>query len=450
MTVELFDDFTTVQSAPPDGNTHFGTLPTGVNRYMTSIGGVNVSATGGVLSIDGGNSSNMEYKDTANPGTSPFSLSGATQFVFTVTSGAIRFRVISSGGDYQADFSSGTHTVPFATALISDPTELQRIRIENTSSSPPCTMSMIAADPHVLCLDGSRLDVYAAGFYRYYDNGATDPSLRVIANVEVRQFENGEDYAHALWVHSAATGPVQHTFDGNSETSLFVRDPLHEADLTFILEDEHRTVAMKADWSTLMISAGGLMSGRVQSVGSLADTSVVTCRPVALFLGNKAHSEHALVCGSMDPHAVSFSGARVEVGGESQLLFGLADTNVFATFCGKRLSRLWVEEKETGDISFGVTWDLEQHQSISSMDVCFGAMRQRETGAEGLFEAWFGPLLVRVQPGGVASFQMIGGTTNAIGILTTPLVSTMRTSVRVNGGLYAETMEPHLLYVGTK
>lgn len=323
------------------------------------------------------------------------------------------------------------------------------VTINNGDTPTTYTLSMIAADPHVLCLDGTRLDVYAPGFYRYYDNGATDPKRRVVANVEVREDDLGQDYAAALWVWSEATGPTTLSFgDSSGGVSLF--DPHHGAEIAFVLEGAHNTVGMKCAWPCDVVNVGGLMAGRVCAVTSLDDTT--TAAPMRKMMLARNGTPHALLCGSGDPHAVAFSGARAEVPrAEEVLVLGKGPTRVWARFDGNgHLVHMRAFDK-LGEC-FSAHWDgLTRNQADSRVRVagrCLIGEPRCELGATGVAEALVGgSLFVRVQPGGVASFKELAtlGGASSSGLLAKALSRDVRRAEAVEC-MYANAMEPHLLF----
>lgn len=394
----------------------------------------------------------------------PFDISGSTNQEFILTNLAgfedIGIRVLDdAGGDQTVHVTpaGGTQTVAFTNFPGIDFSQVVRLRL--TPGDNTTTMTMFAADPHVLCLDGSRLDIYAPGFYRYYDNRASDPKKRVVANVEVRENARGQDYAAALWIWSDATGSVVHRFDdnkrlfdtlvdGKQHIEIDVFDAHNNANLTFIMEGEYNAVGMKAVWSTPTVNVGGAVSGRAQIVSSLESMEDVSTRDVALFMNN-ARNAHALVCGSGDPHVVSFAGGRcaLEENSDDVSLFEWGNISVTASFDeNKHLKSLTA--LEDGNLQLTAVWNGNtKDQALSEMVVATsGSAKQTLRGSEGVHELWIGPLFIRMQPGGVASFQIIDKERlhTSSGLIASPLNTSMKTG-KGKRGMYAQLMEPHLL-----
>ena len=351
----------------------------------------------------------------------------------------------------------------------------------------------IGADPHVLCMDGSRLDIYAPGFYRYFDNGHG-----LIANLEVRDRGDGRDYAHAMWIteghgeseRSDAEKGRLFTFEGPVFNSMI--DGVHErlihtvedkstgAMLGFTMEGAYNTVGVRAENLPLVVRAGGLVAGMVQRISSLTSCERVATRYIPTFL--RKGRAHALVCGSGNPHIVSFSGASVPIPVEMEMGEGekgekgeeggeMVHTNLFtiqnaadggdgggeqcatAEFHAGRLVALRVAARanalEEMQNVFCAEWDKDTvaSQNISMVRVSGRALHgnaRTEIGSDGIAEASIGPLFVRVQPGGIASFALTDAKQHRVsGMLAEQITSA--TLPMENVSMYAQMMEPHLI-----
>lgn len=389
------------------------------------------------------------------------------RFAATVT-------IVSGGTTYTAT-NQTTNPVPwtafspaFATAALRSSVTSIAVKLSGGDNSTTDVFG-IGADPHVLCMDGTRLDIYAPGFYRYYDNGDG-----LIANLEVRNHPDGRDFAHALWVteHGHHRGIVDEggetfTFKGDVFNSKVngqhervvhtVHDPITGADMDFTLEGAYNTVGVRTKNLPMVVRAGGLVGGMLQRVSSLTSCESVGTLHMPAFL--RSLRAHALVCGSGNPHAVSFHGASVQVGGGSDVeLLAFRDTEtsvdvrVTASFTADdRLTELHVFEGVESREMLTALWDpdtvAQQHASfVQVAGQGLHGVEREERGAEGIAEGSVGPLFVRVQPGGVASFAITNFEKNlrdATGMLATPLDGV--SSSTGSKSMYAEMMEPHLL-----
>lgn len=402
-----------------------------------------------------------------------------TRFAATVT-------IVSGGVTYTAT-NQTTNPVPwtafspaFTTPALRNSVTSITVRLSAGNGSTTDVFG-IGADPHVLCMDGTRLDIYTPGVYRYFDNGHG-----LIANLEVRAVDDGaNDYAHALWVteDGGEDGGKTFTFEGtifaskvDGEHERFVHtveDPTTGARLGFTMEGAYNTVGIRSENMPLVVRAGGLVAGMVQRVASLTSCEAVATAHVPTFL--KRVRSHALVCGSGNPHIVSFHGASVatassteeEVDTEATLIaFGdqvgndwVRATGVFAH--GRLIELRVAEAVRTGSqdklqTEFTAIWARERvmRQNNSTVHVSGRALHGVERDvccSDGIAEASIGPLFVRVQPGGIASFALTNAKEhlqNATGLLSTPLAVVH--SAHGDAGMYAEMMEPHLIAAGTQ
>lgn len=361
--------------------------------------------------------------------------------------------------------NSGSLAFPFtgfgATIDLTDIIELfVTVRNKNVANSRLLLSGGVGADPHVLAMDGTRLDVYAEGFYRFYDNCAQDPSKRLVVNIDVRKDAKDRDFTHAVFVSNAATGRTQRfTFEGPVFRSAVQGrkrlehtevDPETGASMHFVLEGKYNTVGVRAERMPSRLLCGGLMAGRVQQldgVDSLQPTSKENQRTIEA----ATDRVHALVCGSNSPHAVTFSGASAETTADGVVTLMRTDAAVFAAhFEGGRIQSLNAIDASE-NVVFSAKWADVQYQERSSVFVSGGALigdaDRWERGACGIAEAWVDDVFIRVQPGGVASFATSTTTVdNSTGLLTTGdgVVGAVSKSDDA-GSLYASMMEPHLL-----
>ena len=476
----FFDSFATTQSQIGSGNNTEPPPLTGIfpnadmARYFELFSGTSIVADGTSLSIDG----DGEVAYFRSPFAS-YSMGAATQFVLsgvTIPSGSTLV-VSACSGLVQTSNIAGPKTNE--TVVLNFASEfpginfnaLDEIKLIQNAGGGSASLTVLAADPHVLCLDGTRLDVYAPGFFRFYDNNAADPEKRLVVNLEVKQNAKMQDYASAVWIRSGTDEPIVHTFEGrvfdslidgeHDRVSVTMDDKHTGATMEFILEGVHNTLATKCEKMPPAVVAGGLMSGQIQRIASINSEERVDCRLVMAFLG--ATASHALVCGSGSPHAVSFHGEKVETTARDVTLYDDGEVVATATFVDRRIETLTVTRH--GVQTFSARWDptiIDQEEGWVEVSSSEGSDKngncdQRICGADAMVERMVGNLFVRVQPGGVATFSVFGGLstqTKAItGILATPLVQrkvTNAADVSKNNekmGIYAKVMEPHLIHV---
>jgi hypothetical protein len=98
-----------------------------------------------------------------------------------------------------APATSGTFTITAEFTAVSGPGA--------TGTVPLVVVPGIACtggDPHIICLDGSRLDVYDGGYYRLFDNLQESSQSPVIINAQiVRDRKTHEDSYSKVWIKLA-------------------------------------------------------------------------------------------------------------------------------------------------------------------------------------------------------------------------------------------------------
>lgn len=279
----------------------------------------------------------------------------------------------------------------------------------------------LLADPHVICADGTRIDIYAPGFYRYYDNGQVDPRSRLVVNVRVDQDARGSDYASAVWIKEGDKDPICHTFEGPIFDSLVdgstrrvqhsMFDPSTSSKVTIVVDGHYNSIGTEFDATRPFQHLGGLVSGKIHTLASLDDCAPVPARIVRI----NAWTANALACGSTDPHIVTFGRARVYPGGcDDVILFEHGDVCVKASFTSSHHIRSLVLGSIKSEEKISATWD--DVTGCATIDFCHkeGAKKRTLEGIEDIFEtvALLGPnnlnLFVRLQAHGVASFAVSG------------------------------------------
>lgn len=342
-------------------------------------------------------------------------------------------------------------------SLLSSTTTLQ-----NCVDPDPATVALCGADPHAVCLDRTRIDVYHPGFYRFFSD-----EEGTVANLEVRRRDvRGRDYAHAIWLRwvDSLTGQIEeetHTFVGpvfdsrvdGEHASLERTVHVAEKALTFVLEGEFNTVGMRIAGAGMYAKCNGLMAGQLLPVSDIESTECVgEPRLVALC----ERKRNALVCGSKNPHMVSFFGATIpspkQIGGVE--LLTVADNgaeNVYAAH-GMFLDHHVKEVKVSQNGSVVARFAFGENRMRFS-DLRDQTARATETGPTGVLEWAIGPLFVRAQSCGAISFAVEEGNFSGMaGLLATTLAEAKmdgnkKSGVKKHDGLYAKLVEPHLLSV---
>ena len=209
------------------------------------------------------------------------------------------------------------------------------------------------------------------------------------------------------------------------------------------------------------MSCAGILSGRIVRVDGLHDTTRVPTHVVCM----NRFSRHALVCGSTNPHAVSFDGARAdhEADATDVPLFSIDGLEAVGDFDDKkRIKTLvvfaggeawmraeWRRRNETGpDHELVLTGCPtgkrdEEEVVVSNADECFSCILPTSSGKE---------VFARLQSGQVASFAIeeeieddaeiassSGLLHKRLALSSSPLVTNTTPSS------YERIMEPHML-----
>lgn len=163
-------------------------------------------------------------------------------------------------------------------------------------------------DPHVLCLDGSRLDVYQEGFYRLFDN--CNDNERIIINCDIRRNpDNHFDYYHQIWIKIKNKHEYLLDF-GNNGISVNHSLPVLSWEQSYLTSDDHNYIfKCESKYNTVGLTVSlmgplmcaGLKAGQIISLQSLKDEMVV--KPIKIKHGQYDHN--SLVAGSGGPHIIT-------------------------------------------------------------------------------------------------------------------------------------------------
>lgn len=183
--------------------------------------------------------------------------------------------------------------------------------------------TMMGADPHVLCIDGSRVDVYSPGYYSLLNciTGAEN----TVCNIEVVRNSRGEDSVKRAWIGGKGGADAstivaftdgEPTIEQGTEAALRYIEPgvwsLGVAEgLEILFEPKYAGVGVrleKTNTDNIVIGGDCLALGRVRRLNSL-DANDDKGSIHAVTAGRYGHS--ALLCGSMDPHVVTLWGSRL-------------------------------------------------------------------------------------------------------------------------------------------
>jgi len=180
-------------------------------------------------------------------------------------------------------------------------------------------------DPHVLCLDNSRIDLYEEGYYRLFDNLSDCMQESIVVNAQVvRDPYTKEDQYRKVWIsllekdfalefyptylrlRERKRGERTYTELGrmkewsHSYSSSTGQEYLFQADLS------QNTVALSllGPQGHRNYLLNGLFAGRILPVARIEDCNHYA--PVEEAFCAQKYKYNALLCGSAKPHITSF------------------------------------------------------------------------------------------------------------------------------------------------
>lgn len=334
------------------------------------------------------------------------------------------------------------------------------------------------ADPHVLCLDNTRVDVYEPGFYRLLDRvcGAEN----VVCNIEVQRNERNEDFIHRAWVveeEEGAAKPFCVRFDADKRKAPVLEEgdasrfsalskrvwSIKMKEIEILFEPLHRSVGTRfvekeadekeADDAEPFIKAIGggecLANGRVRRIESLRNTDKGPTRTII----SKRFDHNALLCGSNDPHVVTLFGQRLNISNGCFRLLSSQDgkwgANVRVDERGLlHAVRTWHDDKMQE-----LSWDAEQRDPewLCEMDIVDNdasiMLRAQDGNVVSIAvrgkvnPAWTGAFVGQTIPVESLSDVSEKAQTEALTVAAMPQE---RIVAKSDASLYAQIMEPHL------
>lgn len=176
------------------------------------------------------------------------------------------------------------------------------------NTQPNCACS--GGDPHCVCLDGSRIDLYDAGFYKLFDTHLPD---RCLINAEVRRTPNHIDYYHQAWVKIPKHEYLLEFTDDMIKITDLINKKTEQAKVwektyltsdknlyTFICEAKYNTIAL-TNTNCKSVKCSGLFAGDIIPLKNLKDELTTTPK---LIIPN-FYKENSLYSGSAYPHVVT-------------------------------------------------------------------------------------------------------------------------------------------------
>lgn len=155
---------------------------------------------------------------------------------------------------------------------------------------------IVGYDPHIICLDGSRIDLYEPGFYRLFDNYSSVNDDKIIINAEVqRESTNHFDYFNQLWIKIMANNNqfeylLNLTPKGisvNGSTQLIPKwehkyTTRNQIRYDLVCDSSNKTIRLNLSKNKDISRYGGAMVGQIFALKQLKDIKPVASRPVEL------------------------------------------------------------------------------------------------------------------------------------------------------------------------
>lgn len=383
--------------------------------------------------------------------------------------------------------ASGTNFWNISTHTTTDPTNLVVIEFKKASGAGTAVMGAGGAEPHLLCLDGTRLEVYHDGVYRLFEDRAND----VVVNMGVQN-----TYITEICVMEQSTSRVigHAKFDIDDDMQLhanFVNvvagdAVLSDGNKTATIEFNGFKVAMQSKYRCFSLlheswdpkktatNVGGLLTTIVEEddIASMLDATPLRVHDVQL----GEWDMHALVCDAHFPHIVSLYGSSVIPGlGDKHHLLSVGDHAFFAgTDDFSRLQELWVvvQEGEAAKEVCRAVWTRNtapdaapSQSSVAPTSVCVdGGETLHTLGATAASATRFvdrrfdcgngATVLLRMQANGSASFALLNGDAAppTEGVLAQKDENHASTLVLGGAGgatttsIYENCVEPHLAW----
>ena len=184
------------------------------------------------------------------------------------------------------------------------------VTLDSNLISNAAALACTGGDPHIVCLDGSRLDVYEIGFYRVFDNGNLKDRIIINADVQRNQ-DNNFDYYSQIWIKITEKCEYLLTFttDGILVNEDTVAIPIWKQHYTssdqihyvFTCESKYNTVCLSTSETDYDLLCSGLMAGQILPLKDLTDELTGTYR----YIKPNEYRHNALLAGSAGPQIIT-------------------------------------------------------------------------------------------------------------------------------------------------
>lgn len=184
------------------------------------------------------------------------------------------------------------------------------VSLNNTITNSYSNSSVTGADPHIIALDGSRLDVYEPGIYRIFDSNS---NKRLIINAEIIRIGDADMYDKFMIIYPNGdktlivfkNEDIEVNGISHNSKKWSLKYIEHNNNYYIIeIELEFRSFLIRTNIGTEAIKCNGLLTGKILNVDSL-ESNKINDNPN--FITFDYYKHNALLCGAGDTHVVKFN-----------------------------------------------------------------------------------------------------------------------------------------------
>lgn len=437
----------------------------GVGGYTRKLTNATVDTALREVTISNGSSGSVKWSTNGEAGSASFTGTTAIKLDVIYAIGSVVDVSLTVNTTTITSGTSDGSVVSWDITSVPDLDEIKLIEIKpNTGEYGRFIFGAGGADPHMVCFDNSRLEVYHNGIYRLFEDHAADVFINMrIDNTFITDIFVGDSvggsalvcynvdnnrqlHANFLALDVKTSSTKEELVATRGDESLMKVGDTDAEEIVISCgggykirtEAKYRSFGIENDALMTsghkMLRSGGAMSTVVHEVTTIDD---VTPGPVLdIELGK--WDAHALACDAHFPHVVSFYGAQTIPGySDNHLLFEHHESDLSVHASMDHFSRLDILRvvigghdvlraswsRPTSTIAPSVdsvpltTLAIESEDSLcvdgADSNTFFATHGKSATDATRFFERTFalsggGELLVRAQANGATSFALRG------------------------------------------
>lgn len=192
------------------------------------------------------------------------------------------------------------------------------VTLDNNSVRSYSVSSASGGDPHIICLDGSRLDIYEEGIYKMFDSNCEE---RMIINTEIVRVDHSDMYKQFyMSFPDGKTFNVKFLENNQIEVttseSKFIVDfkwshtYVSEQNNYYVveIETEDKSFLMKTNNGGSQVNYRGLLAGEIITIPDLYDVSSIEGTRT-IYPGY--YKYNAVLAGSTLPHIIKLNRDRL-------------------------------------------------------------------------------------------------------------------------------------------